>query len=113
MLSTIAHEYGLLFLFWFTTDTDILQGNFTGKTEQETIMHVTAIIHCGYPDSKVHGANMGPTWDRQDPDGPHVGPMNLAIWAVAIVPVSVRQPWRIWATKSHQSGKKCDITKMK
>ena len=32
------------------------------------------------PDSKVHGANMGPIWDRQDPGGPHVGPMNLAIW---------------------------------
>ena len=32
-------------------------------------------------DSKVYGANMGPTWDRQDPGGPHVvGPMNLAIW---------------------------------
>ena len=33
------------------------------------------------PDSKVHGANMGPTWGRQDPGGPHVGPMNFAIWA--------------------------------
>ena len=22
---------------------------------------------------------MGPTWGRQDPGGPHVGPMNLAI----------------------------------
>ena len=32
------------------------------------------------PDSKVHGANMGPFWGRQDPDGPHVGPMNFAIW---------------------------------
>ena len=32
------------------------------------------------PDSKVHGANTGPTWGRQDPGGPHVGPMNLAIW---------------------------------
>ena len=32
------------------------------------------------PDSKVHGANMGPIWGRQDPDGPHVGPMNFAIW---------------------------------
>ena len=32
------------------------------------------------PDSKVHGANMGPTWGRQDPGRPHVGPMNLAIW---------------------------------
>ena len=32
------------------------------------------------PDSKVRGANMGPIWGRQDPGGPHVGPMNLAIW---------------------------------
>ena len=31
-------------------------------------------------ESKVHGANMGPIWDRQDPGGPHVGPMNLTIW---------------------------------
>ena len=28
---------------------------------------------------KVHGANMGPTWVLSSPDGPHVGPMNLAI----------------------------------
>ena len=32
------------------------------------------------PDSKVHGANMGPIWGRLDPGGPHVGPMNLAFW---------------------------------
>ena len=32
------------------------------------------------PDSKVHGAYMGPIWGRQDPGGPRVGPMNLAIW---------------------------------
>ena len=31
------------------------------------------------PDSKVHGANMWPTWVLTAPDGPHVGPMNLAI----------------------------------
>ena len=30
------------------------------------------------PDSKVRGANVGPTWGRQDPGGPHVGHMNLA-----------------------------------
>ena len=33
-----------------------------------------------FPDSKVRGANMGPTWVRQDPGRPHVGSMNLAIW---------------------------------
>ena len=32
------------------------------------------------PDNKVYGAKMGPTWGRQEPGGPHVGPMNLAIW---------------------------------
>ena len=31
-------------------------------------------------DNKVHGAYMEPTWGRQDPGGPHVGPMILAIW---------------------------------
>ena len=33
----------------------------------------------GFPDSKVHGANTGPTWVLSAPDRPHVGPMNLAI----------------------------------
>ena len=26
------------------------------------------------------GNNMGLTWGRQDPGGPHVGLMNLAVW---------------------------------
>ena len=37
----------------------------------------------GLPDSKVHWANMGPIWGRQDPGGLHVGPMNFAVCAVA------------------------------
>ena len=28
-------------------------------------------------DSKVHGANMGPTWFLSSPGGPHVGPLTL------------------------------------
>ena len=33
-----------------------------------------------YPDNKVHGANMGPTWIMSAPDGPPVCSMNIAIW---------------------------------
>ena len=41
-----------------------------------------------YPNSKVHGANMGPIWGRQDPGGPHIGPTNFAIWVqILYVPV--------------------------
>ena len=36
-------------------------------------------------DSKVDRANMGPIWGRQDPGGPHVGPMNSAIWYIAML----------------------------
>ena len=32
------------------------------------------------PDSKINGANMGPTSDKTQLHGPHVAPMNLAIW---------------------------------
>ena len=32
-----------------------------------------------FPDSKVHGANMGPIWVLSAPSGPHIGPMNRAI----------------------------------
>ena len=32
-----------------------------------------------YSDTKVHGANMGPSWVLSAPDGPHFGPINFAI----------------------------------
>ena len=32
-----------------------------------------------YPDSKVHGANVGPTWVLSAPDWPHVGHIYLAL----------------------------------
>ena len=35
------------------------------------------ILESVYPDNKVHGVNMGPTWVLSAPDGPHV---NFAIW---------------------------------
>ena len=39
------------------------------------------------PESKFHGANIGPIWGRQDPGGPHVGPMDFALWVnIALVP---------------------------
>ena len=31
------------------------------------------------PENKVNGSNIGPTWVLSAPDGPQVGPMNLAI----------------------------------
>ena len=53
----------------------------TADVAQEHQSSVTLNIALkGTPDSKVHGANIGPIWGRQDPGGPHVGPMNFAIW---------------------------------
>ena len=40
---------------------------------------------------------MGPIWGRQDPVGPHVGPLNLAIWVLY-------QHWRKLGKKSNTSG---------
>ena len=50
------------------------------------------------PDGNVLGANMGPIWGRQDPGGPHVGPMNLAIWdkMIALVTNTYRVPIYKW-----------------
>ena len=42
-------------------------------------------IYNGNPDSKVNGANMRPIWGRQDPAGPHVGPMNLVNWVALLL----------------------------
>ena len=35
-----------------------------------------------FPDSKVHGAKMGPSWGRQNPGGPHVGPIYFACFGL-------------------------------
>ena len=49
--------------------------------------HVSVILSLNIrkgltPDSKVHGANMGPIWGRQDLGRPHDGLMNFATWDV-------------------------------
>ena len=48
------------------------------------------------PDSKVHGANMGPTWVLSAPDGPHVGPMNLAVREHIDDVEAVSGWWQYW-----------------
>ena len=58
----------------------ITLGNYTGVILLSMYMHWNR-----HPNSKVHGSNMWPIWGRQDPDGPHVGPMNFAIWEVIIM----------------------------
>ena len=46
------------------------------------------------PDSKVHGANMGSIWGRQDRGGPYDGPMTFAIWeAISGVLYIVSNVW--------------------
>ena len=47
------------------------------------------------PGSKVHGASIGPTWILSAPDGPHVGPMNLAIRGL-----SLRLVHQLWCESS-------------
>ena len=61
----------ILIAFWFKRSTAFL-----------SVFGTEAILHC--PDSKVHGANMGPNWVLPAPYGPHVGPMNLAITVVSL-----------------------------
>ena len=56
------------------------------------------------PDSKVHGTNMGPIWGRQDPGGPHVSPMNFAIWGFVVGWVCLDKDINDWIAFE------CDLT---
>ena len=49
--------------------------------------------HVTIPNSKVHGATMGPTWVRQDPGRPHVGPMLISGEFSAQRPVTRIELW--------------------
>ena len=42
-------------------------------------------------DNKFRGANIGPTWVLSAPDGPHVGPMNLAIRVINHLEFTLQQ----------------------
>ena len=58
-------------------------GTIASQITRLTIVYSTVYTiwrnYLSYPDSKIHGANMGPTWVLSAPGGPHVGPFNLAI----------------------------------
>ena len=72
----------------YKCDSNNLRGTFTRSkillTEKLTSGALVTPTP-GHPDSKIHGANVGATWDRQDPGGPYVGHMNLAILADTMV----------------------------
>ena len=79
-------------------DVDDLILSASGQPLSSFIIHIhnllsfiKSITFVSNPDSKVHGANMGSIWVLSAPDGPHVGPMNLAIREVStmIIHVSV------------------------
>ena len=57
---------------------DILQGYFSG-----TLKNINKL-----PDSKVHGANMGPTLVLSAQDGPHVGPINEPCYLGSVKPMA-------------------------
>ena len=61
------------------------------------------------PDSKVHGANMGPTWVLSAPDGPHVGPMNLAIREVLQIQNVIISVMTVFWDKIWYTGVLCNI----
>ena len=42
--------------------------------------YAAGLVASSDPASKIPVAIMGPIWGRQDPGGPHVGPINFAIW---------------------------------
>ena len=62
----------------------------------------TCVFACfsDFPDNEVHGANMGPMWGRQDPGGPHVGPMNKTIhWLITLSENSNKRRSWLYVTK--------------
>ena len=71
---------------WWSSDGGVSPLQFTAEKNMMDAERRKLVVESNkgtkfktYPDSKVHGANMGPTWVLSAPDGPHDGPMNLAI----------------------------------
>ena len=79
-LSSLPHCYYCL--WWQKTDSSTQHWNFAHHRVQ-TLQHQNRIMNT-FPFCHVMifliATFMGPIWGRQDPGGPHVGPMNFAIW---------------------------------
>ena len=60
-----------------------------GKRGFPGYMFIHTHISSNIPHRKVHWANMGPTWVLSPPDGPHAGPMNLAINSFYLISVQI------------------------
>ena len=58
---------------WFFLERERVISQFVWLSKQKSEASHTL------PDSKVHVANMGPTWVLSAPEWLYVGPMNLAI----------------------------------
>ena len=70
------------FEIWFSDKRlvpRILFSNFIASAASNKHDATLSVVFYDVPNSKVHGANIRPIWGRQDPGGPHVGPMNFAI----------------------------------
>ena len=79
VLCTERHILNALVVSWIPTETGIIP-DLTKHKWVVTFSWCHQRRYQSNPDSKVPGANVGPIWGRQDPGGPHVGPMNFAIW---------------------------------
>ena len=72
-------------------------------------MSLVAVCRClKWPWQQCLWANMGPIWGRQGPGGPHVGPINFAIWRpltpiffLMCVLTMLRLPVSIWILKRY------------
>ena len=64
------------------TNKQLWPGREPRGTHKYAMTEINALLAMAQatPHSEVYAANMGRIWGRQDPGGPHVGPMNLAIW---------------------------------
>ena len=74
----------------------VLRTSCTDSDEKVGIMITLGFQY--YPDIKVHGSLMGPTWGRQDPGGPHVGNMNLTIWVCLVMVMMLFAVTDFWNT---------------
>ena len=70
---TIASNYGISLTLAINVRYSISCYN-----ELQVYSKSTAFFRQVSPDTKVHGADMGPTWVLSAPDGPHDGPVNLS-----------------------------------
>ena len=96
----MSYGVSIVSVFTWTIIVEVhctMHNNFPPNHHKILLKYLKTMLILSITTQMVHGTNMRPTWVLSAPDGPHVGPVNLAIRKPTFSIISsIRHASRFW-----------------